>query len=142
VFILILQSLYPDVIPSILPPSAKEIMIMRVEFGFSEATPVNVIGLGAKEESPEDLLKVEHLPPLLVSIELPSTYPIEHAPVIHAIQSEHEWLPSSVVPELIQILMDMWDESLVLDLWLDFFKRGEKSLSALGIIETQSRIIR
>jgi len=123
-------------------PNSGEIVTLNVEIGLSKYIPIHVTSDSKEDVAVEEMLEVRHLPPLHVSIELPPTYPIECGPIIHEIKPEHDWLPLSIIPRLMQMLMDMWSESLVLDLWIDYLQNGEELLSALKLLELQPQIIR
>lgn len=94
------------------------------------------------EAIPANPVQVLHLPPLLLNLLLPSTYPLEHRPVIQSIQPSHAWLPSPLVEHLTRILFDMWDNECVLSLWVDHIHNGDQLLSSLNLFALGSRSIR
>lgn len=74
------------------------------------------------------------LPPLLVDIFLPPTYPLHAPPHIVSLHATHSWLSGKVVP-LREKLMSLWSEGEpVLYNWIEWLRNGV-FLDALGLNE-------
>ncbi|KAJ6627169.1 hypothetical protein B0H10DRAFT_2161254 [Mycena sp. CBHHK59/15] len=88
-----------------------------------------------------EVLEVNHLslwivptlPPLLLHIVLPATYP-DAAPPDISIRSNHLWLPHTLISRLCGILGEMWrpGDGVLYD-WVEFI-RGGQFLNALNVV--------
>jgi len=77
---------------------------------------------------------VQHLPPILLQLSLPSTYPSEQPPNARI---NATWLTSHQVQQLQQHLLDMWNAAAGLPIcytWVDWLQQD--SLAYLGISDT------
>lgn len=71
------------------------------------------------------------LPPFLLDIVLPQTYPSKDPPQISSLRATHLWLPS--VATLAQQLLDMFQPGEgVLYAWVDYLRTGQ-FLDLLGL---------
>jgi len=66
------------------------------------------------------------LPPLLLDIVLPSSYPLHSAPILLHLHATHSWLSRAALLLLKQKLIAMWAEGEgILYGWVEWFKSGD-----------------
>lgn len=76
------------------------------------------------------LISLSNLPPLLLEILLPPSYPLYDPPQIVSLHAMHSWLPLS---RLHRIFMEMWEPGEgVLYAWIECVRSGD-SLGMLGL---------
>jgi E3 ubiquitin-protein ligase RNF14 len=123
------QSIYPEVVSNDISEGALKLEI-PVEFG--ELRAMSVIGdptlLASASETNHDaqvqMLSLSTLPPLLLHIILPPSYPLHSSPEIVSIHAIHMWLPR--LSDLQNILIKMWNAGEgVLYKWVEFLRSGE-----------------
>jgi E3 ubiquitin-protein ligase RNF14 len=121
-------------------PKDGEPFVLQVSVQLSEPRPVLIVN----EDNPEatQSVTVSHLPPLLINLLLPPAYPLDHPPTIHSIQPSHAWLPPPLIEHLTRILLDMWDNQCVLDLWVERIQDGDQFFSALDLFHLDPKYIR
>lgn len=108
------------------------------EDGYTTEGPNQVKRELAQSTSAVDL--VEHadislstLPPLLLEIIIPPTYPLHVPPEIISLHATHGWLARKFIP-LRQLLLDMWHPGDgVLYNWIEWLRSGE-FLDALHLL--------
>ena len=75
------------------------------------------------------------LPPLLLEILLPPSYPTYDPPQIVALHATHGWLGPKIVP-LRQLLLNMWQAGdSVLYSWIEWLRSGE-FLESLHLLDS------
>ncbi|KAF9259076.1 RWD-domain-containing protein [Marasmius fiardii PR-910] len=144
----VIESIYPDYISQNLDESGSFKLELPVEFPQSRTIDVlkdSAAGEGAndtpdmaREESLS--LSLSTLPPLLLHIVLPPTYPTRTAPSLLSIRATHLWLQADQVVQLQQRLVDMWSEAEgqgVLYTWIEYLHSGE-FLDHLRLIRGES----
>ncbi|KAK0555947.1 hypothetical protein OC846_001499 [Tilletia horrida] len=113
-------------------PSQHKRISLRIPISFDRPRKVRVISLepiGSAESSSSSsqaqLIEVQHLPPLLLQLSLPPTYPLSAEPNVEVLQSPWLNLPANQ-DWLRHRLSQMWDESRaeVLYLWADWIREG------------------
>ncbi|KAF8592052.1 hypothetical protein K439DRAFT_1325929 [Ramaria rubella] len=127
-----LQSTYPEFLPTEQPQYGHE-FILQVAVQLSEPVQVQV-----QEDNDTETMhrvNISHLPPLSLNVLLPPTYPLQQPPVLHALQSRHDWLPVELIETLKHTLLDMWNNEHVLGLWMEHIQNGEEFLSSLNIFQ-------
>ncbi|KAF8499461.1 hypothetical protein JB92DRAFT_2981465 [Gautieria morchelliformis] len=119
---LALQSTYPDFLPSERPEYGEQ-FVLQVAVQLPEPTPVHIV-----EHNSANIVytvSVSHLPPLLLKLLLPPTYPLEQPPIIHSLESLHDWLSADTLKILENRLFALWDKENVLGIWMDHIRNGE-----------------
>ena len=87
-------------------------------------------------------LQIMHLPPLHMTVLLPSEYPSATHPIIESMAIEHAWLSGTFMQVLCNTLTNMWNENeFVLALWVDSIQTGEDMLSSLDILKPSCGIL-
>ncbi|KIJ51150.1 hypothetical protein M422DRAFT_776474 [Sphaerobolus stellatus SS14] len=141
-----LKAIYPELIPAELEntpsPDASISLSIGIHFPLAIATSIGSSSQArpTSEHSSHDLeqeLNLTYLPPLQIAFSFPATYPIESPPTIIEIISDYNWLPSECIEPLKRTLLEMWDEGLVLSLWVDYIQGGEEMLSSLGLLSSE-----
>lgn len=85
-------------------------------------------------------LFLSSLPPLLISIILPPSYPLHSAPRLTSIRATYLWLPKLM--GLQNILTGMWTPGEgVLYAWIEFIRTGD-FFRSLGLISAAGDTIR
>lgn len=85
-------------------------------------------------------LSLSSLPPLLISMILPPSYPLRSAPRLTSIRATHLWL-TKLTP-LQNILTEMWTPGEgILYGWIEFIRTGDFLLS-LGLTSAVGNTIR
>ncbi|KAH6917635.1 ring finger protein 14 isoform 2 [Coprinopsis sp. MPI-PUGE-AT-0042] len=135
----VLESIYPECVSSeIIDGSFK----LEVPVDFGESKDV-VITQGPEvnnstQEPQYELLSLSTLPPLLLSIGLPSYYPLTEPPKLLSIRATHLWLPR--IGLLNKIMTDMWTEGEgVLYMWVEYLRTGE-FMQALDLVRDDGKI--
>jgi E3 ubiquitin-protein ligase RNF14 len=117
-----LQSTYPDFLPTEGPKYGEQ-FVLEVAVQLPEPTQVHIV-----EHNSANIaytVSVSHLPPLLLKLLLPPTYPLEQPPIIHSLESRHDWLSADTLKILGDRLCTLWDKENVLGIWLDHIRNGE-----------------
>lgn len=86
---------------------------------------------GTADETSEAACSVQHLPPMLMQVDLPRNYPSEQAPNLHLTAP---WLTHQQLQLLQQHLLGMWNDAPGLPIcytWIDWLQQG--SLQHLGL---------
>lgn len=131
------QATYPEFLLEPPSPSNGQASVFIINVDIDEPLPLHITDPENTTTTTRANELLRYLPPLHMSVRLPSTYPLEHSPVIQKLEAAYEWIPSSVVPTLVQMLMDMWDQGqTVLGIWIDFLRSGKELLSSLGLIRS------
>ncbi|KAF9456145.1 hypothetical protein BDZ94DRAFT_1178351 [Collybia nuda] len=100
-------------------PDAKTVTIVQDETLGLTSTSVNT------DMHAQQIISVSSLPPLVISLTLPPSYPLYSPPHIASIHANHAWLPHQC-PPLRAILMKMWQPGEgVLYNWIEFIRTGE-----------------
>ncbi|KAF9036464.1 hypothetical protein BDZ89DRAFT_1100630 [Hymenopellis radicata] len=119
----VLESIYPDCVSSQICNGSLKLEI-PVEFG----EPRNV---AISHNGSTELLTLAMLPPLLLDIVLPDSYPRD-PPRIASLRATHFWLPYTI--KLEEELLNMFQAGEgVLYTWVDFIRTGQ-FLESLGMI--------
>ncbi|TFK71857.1 RWD-domain-containing protein [Pluteus cervinus] len=83
-------------------------------------------------------ISISALPPILLDIKLPSTYPLQSPPEIISINATHNWF--SNIPELQDLLLRSWVAGdVVLFNWIETIHSG-KFLEDLGLLTDNNTI--
>lgn len=102
-------------------------------------TPVHIVEHGSADVA--YTANVSHLPPLLLKLLLPPTYPLEQPPVILSLDSTNDWLTPATIQLLRDKLTALWDKENVLGIWIDYIRTGEL-LSFLDILHSNPTSIK
>jgi len=132
----VLDSIYPDYVSSDLSQG-----MIKLEIPVELPEPYAVTSLlesvastGIKSTL---LPRLSILPPLLLDIILPPSYPLHTAPQILSIHATHSWLPPTL--GLQRHLIEMWNEGEgVLYTWVEWIRGGE-FLDVLGLTSSSGR---
>jgi len=126
----VLESIYPEYVSSrsldgtlkleipIELPSSKSVIISEPSSSVASATPL-------PERKPTVLsISLSALPPLLLHIILPPSYPMRLPPEIGSIRASHLWLPE--IDRLEVALLEMWQagEPLLYN-WVEYIRTGD-----------------
>ena len=113
-------------------PEPKVIHVLGDQTGHSSTGLVpDFTPAGPSSVSASPLLSLTALPPLLLDVLLPATYPYS-PPVIQSLHATHSWLPLGV--KLQRMLLEMWqDGEAVLYSWIEIIRSGE-FLDSLGML--------
>ena len=94
-----------------------------VEFGMPRSVIIEEITLMEKA-SPRETLNLSVLPPLLLHVVLPPSYPLHSPPEIVSLRAMHMWIPNIEV--LQTALIEMWRiGDQVLYNWVEYIRSGE-----------------
>jgi hypothetical protein len=94
-----------------------------VEFGMPRSVIIEEVTLIDKA-SPRETLNLSVLPPLLLHVVLPPSYPLHSPPEIVSLRAMHMWIPDIEV--LQTVLMEMWRiGEQVLYNWVEYIRSGE-----------------
>lgn len=115
---------------------------VSVDFGESKDVVITQgpeANISALQQGPEsELLSLSTLPPLLLTVALPPTYPLSEAPKLLSIRATHLWLPR--IRLLNKLMTEMWTEGEgVLYTWVEYLRTGE-FLKALDLIREDGKI--
>lgn len=112
------QSIYPDCVSSDLSCGSSVRLEIPVEL--PEPRRISIYNDNGTTRS----LTVSALPTLLLSVELPPSYPLEAPPRINLIRATHVWFPH--VQRLREELKSMWlPGEGVLYSWIEFIHEGQ-----------------
>ncbi|ESK85858.1 e3 ubiquitin-protein ligase rnf14 [Moniliophthora roreri MCA 2997] len=133
----VLESIYPDYITQNLASDGSFKLEFPIEF--NEQRTVNVLDDSALALDQAVSLPLSTLPPLLLHIMLPTTYPVNEAPTLLSLRATHLWLQTPHITRLQTRLVDMWNEVVgqgqgVLYTWIEYLHSGE-FLSDIGITD-------
>jgi E3 ubiquitin-protein ligase RNF14 len=127
-----LQSIHPDCVSSALSNGS---LALEISIELGESITVTVVDEAtqagsapeARTDINEDLrLSLSTLPPLLLHVILPPTYPLHNPPEISSLSATHSWLPQSCIHALQRDLLDMWrHEEVVLYDWVEYLRNAE-----------------
>jgi E3 ubiquitin-protein ligase RNF14 len=124
----ILQSIYPDCVSL---DSSNGILKFEIPVELEYPMDVFVTGNGTTETQ-EHHLSLSSLPPVLMEVVLPPTYPLSEAPRIASFHVSGSWIPHSGL--LLEALMEMWQPGEgILCTWVEWI-RGAAFLNAMHII--------
>ncbi|KAH9487157.1 E3 ubiquitin-protein ligase itt1 [Psilocybe cubensis] len=128
----VLESIYPEFVSSRnLDGDALKLEI-PVQFGttksvlISEPPPPSNTGIASLPEKKQTLqsISLTTLPPILINITLPRSYPLQKPPVITSIRATHIWL--SEVEVLQSTLIELWQTAEpVLFNWIEYIRTGD-----------------
>ncbi|CAE6457200.1 unnamed protein product [Rhizoctonia solani] len=150
-----LVAVYPDVLTSSSTPAGKEIKLdisieLETERKFdivsSVAVDTSTPGAGPSrslESHTSDSVPatLTHLPPLLITVVLPPTYP-QTKPVIQNISARHAWLAPTLIRNLAVRLDEMWTpEEGVLWQWVEDVRTGTFLESTLHLPHPSPKIL-
>ena len=112
-------------------PRPKTVFVLGHHIGNTSAGPTQGPSIAGPSTVPTlQSSALEALPPLLLDVLLPATYPYS-PPVIQSLHATHSWLPLS--SELERMLLEMWqDGEGVLYSWIETIRSGE-FLDSLGM---------
>ncbi|KJA25944.1 hypothetical protein HYPSUDRAFT_340249 [Hypholoma sublateritium FD-334 SS-4] len=128
----VLESIYPEYISSAQPNGHLK---FEIPVELEQPCLIEFVRSGPPAEGQKVSLSV--LPPLLLRITLPATYPLYEAPHIASIRTVHEWAPD--ISKLQRVLAEMWtSEETVLYRWIDYIL-SEEFLQELGFDMTNNR---
>ncbi|THH11365.1 hypothetical protein EW145_g683 [Phellinidium pouzarii] len=118
----VLQSIYPD---CILEHSLNYVRFeVPVELGTPRNVCVIISSSRTASSSATSLLKLVHLPPILLNVQLPKGYPKACPPTIQSIHATHSWLPCEA--QLAQVLLGSWiNGEGALCNWVELIRSGD-----------------
>ncbi|KAI0728629.1 hypothetical protein C8Q72DRAFT_994450 [Fomitopsis betulina] len=136
----VLESIYPDCVSG--DPSSG-LVKLEIPIEFPEPKAIHVVealstghssgptDVGPTSAPASSLPSLGALPPILLDVLLPATYPYS-PPVIQSLHTTHSWLPLSL--RLQRMLLEMWqDGEGVLYSWIETIRSGE-FLYSLGML--------
>jgi len=141
----VIKSIYPDCVSN--DPSNG---VIKIEVPVQLPQPWVVTSLPQNNTSPDNIddsnaneasgsapnaVSISALPPLLLDLLLPPSYPLYSPPQIISLYATHAWLP--LTASLQSKLLDMWQagEGVLFD-WIDWLHGGD-FLQALSLVSTQ-----
>lgn len=133
----VLDSIYPDYI------SERTSSYLRLEVPVELGHPrdvylTNNANSEAASSATELKKKLAHLPPIILAIKLPESYPSSTPPLIFALHSIYNWF--TCCAKLLQHLRETWTEGEgVLCTWVELIRSGD-FLEKLGLIDTSDSI--
>ncbi|KAH7929072.1 hypothetical protein BV22DRAFT_1102654 [Leucogyrophana mollusca] len=124
----VLESIYPDCCVS--SEISKGSIKLEIPIELGDSRIVAVLDDGSLHPTTSSRKQQEirgdlaSLPPVLLQINLPPSYPIYSPPEIVSLQATHSWIPR--LPELQEVLLDMWQSGDgVLYSWIELIRSGE-----------------
>ncbi|KIL71079.1 hypothetical protein M378DRAFT_183590 [Amanita muscaria Koide BX008] len=121
----VLQSIYPDY--AMKEKSSGSIKLeVPVELGEQYTININEDGTLAHQtaEAKSQVISLSTLPPVLLDIILPSSYPVFDPPELVSVRAMHFWLPG--IPQLRNLLNEMWQPGEgILYNWIEYLRTGE-----------------
>ncbi|CAA7264695.1 unnamed protein product [Cyclocybe aegerita] len=127
----VLESIYPEYISS---QTQEAIIRLEVPVEFGSSTSVIISEPPSPQRSAHELstkkptvqtVSLAVLPPLLLHIALPPSYPLFDPPRINSIRATHVWLPNATLL-LHEALVEMWQAGEpVLYNWIEYIRTGE-----------------
>lgn len=95
-------------------------MKLEIPVELGEPRTVSIVD----HDQAKETLSLSILPPLLLQIILPPSYPLYNPPELVSIRATHHWMPH--IPELQNLLLQMWQAGEgVLYNWVEFIRSGE-----------------
>ncbi|PPR01177.1 hypothetical protein CVT24_006053, partial [Panaeolus cyanescens] len=136
----VLESIYPEFISSTTADAILKLEV-PVEFSGSKTTLISESTLASitpddipQKKATLQVISIDALPPLLLQLTLPPSYPLFKPPEIVSIRAMHTWLPD--VSALHPILLEMWQPGDgILYTWIEFIRTGE-FLNNLKLLST------
>lgn len=132
----VLESIYPDYILACEKDTVK--LEIPVELGASRRISVTSFVSNTGDTDSISEIKISYLPPVLLTIQLPDTYPLHSPPTISTLHVTHTWLPREL--GLLECLNEQWLEGEgVLCNWVESIRSGD-FLEKLGLVDTNGDI--
>lgn len=137
----VIESIYPECVSSLRTDNT---LTLEIPIEFVESQTICLIQDGTMAGPDPDhnsqKLFLSSLPPLLISIILPPSYPLHSAPRLTSIRATYLWLPKLM--GLQNILTGMWTPGEgVLYAWIEFIRTGD-FFRSLGLISAAGDTIR
>ncbi|KAG6911774.1 hypothetical protein DXG01_000020 [Tephrocybe rancida] len=128
----VLKAIYPECVSSEITNNS---LRLEIPVEFREPRTVYVQDEASAAQSSSQvissmMLSLSSLPPITLTVILPTLYPMENPPTITSIRASHFWLPH--ITQLQKVLTDIWQPGEgVLYNWIEFVRSGEflKALS-------------
>ncbi|TFK41398.1 hypothetical protein BDQ12DRAFT_647377 [Crucibulum laeve] len=120
----VLESIYPECVSSQIIDGSLKLEI-PIEFGEPRVVKIlqdNAVASSSADTKPETI-SLSTLPPLLLQLILPPTYPLQSPPQILSIRATHMWLPKIAMVQ--SALLDQWQGEGVLYNWVEYIRTGE-----------------
>ena len=96
---------------------------INIELGTTRSVVV-VDGSGESTSHDPTLLSLSSLPPILLQLILPPTYPLHASPQIVSLRAIYSWLPR--IPVLHKALLAMWQPGeAILYNWVEYIRTAE-----------------
>ncbi|KDQ63877.1 hypothetical protein JAAARDRAFT_54068 [Jaapia argillacea MUCL 33604] len=138
----VVQSIYPDYISI----NSKHTIKLEIPIEFSDTRTVQVIDDGTLSSSSPSQVNIQSLPPLLLTLILPQSYPLLSPPTIVSLSITHSWLPRSSITNLKTNLVGIWEQNgepgereAVLYSWIDHLASGT-FLESLHLLNSNNTI--
>lgn len=113
------QSIYPECISSNQPSGH-----LQLEIPVELEQPCSIEFVKSSPPAEGQKVSLSVLPPVLLRITLPATYPLYEAPSIASIRTIHEWAPE--ISLIQRTLAEMWtSEETILYRWIDYIRSGQ-----------------
>lgn len=112
--------MYPDILTVGTVPGGREIKL-DVGIELEEEREIEIVSSVVADEVVRT--RVGYLPPLVVTVHLPPTYP-QTEPTIESVHAKHAWLGPSLVHQLVERLGRMWTGEGVLWQWVEEIRTG------------------
>ncbi|KAJ2928966.1 hypothetical protein H1R20_g8231, partial [Candolleomyces eurysporus] len=121
----VLESIYPEYVSSQLNDGTLKLEVpVELERNRKLTITCNAPHDPSTSSPMTENLVVSTLPPLLVYLALPHTYPLHKPPQLLSIRATHLWLPN--IERLSKLLTDMWQAGDgVLYAWIEYLRTGE-----------------
>lgn len=130
----VLKSIYPDYIVE----STADSIRLEVPVELGSERHVELVPDAGSSTSISPSLDLTYLPRLLLTVSIPSAYPLHIPPSIVSIHATHSWLPGT--SRLVQPLLQLWTEGEgTLYSWVEFIRSGEM-LERLGYVDSLGNI--
>lgn len=131
------QSIYPECISTYISEGSLK---LEVPIEFDEPQTICFVEDGSVAASSSEPLSItlSSLPPLLINVILPPSYPLTMPPELVSIRATHSWLLN--ITRLQAILNEMWQPGEgVLYNWIEYLRTGE-FLPAMNMVASDGTI--
>ncbi|RDB29614.1 E3 ubiquitin-protein ligase itt1 [Hypsizygus marmoreus] len=124
----VLESIYPECMSGQIADNSLK---LQIPIEFDEPQAVCIVqddtmstSCSSSEPDPQLNLSLSSLPPLMISMILPPSYPLSNPPYLTSIRASYLWVPQ--ISRLQDILTNMWQPGEgILYTWIEFIRSGD-----------------
>ena len=150
------KSIFPDFLLNG-PYTAEGRIELEIPVELTEELSRKVVVMPSDEQAHQDPSRVDckiqsslsltTLPPITLSLTLPSDYPLHRPPVISGLHAAYSWLPAEKLEVLERILLSIWEVEreqgngegrAVLYDWVEMVRSAEPCLGKLGMMTSDN----